>query len=76
MLVPTRCGPDNQDRFRLSSATPATAVVQNKMTSPLLYLSSSLNMADPNVKMACIPSVSSSTLSAGEWPPVNVDVSF
>ena len=42
----------------------------------LLYLSSPLNMADPNVKMACIPSVSSSTLSAGEWPPANVDVSF
>ena len=42
----------------------------------LLYLSSALNMADTNVKIACIPSVSSSTLSAGEWPPANVDVSF
>ena len=42
----------------------------------LLRLSSALNMSDPNVKIACIPSVSSSVLSAGEWPPANVDVSI
>ena len=41
----------------------------------LLQLSSALNMTDLNVKIACIPSVSSFVLSAGEWPPANVDVS-
>ena len=47
----------------------------NRNDIALLQLSSALNMSDPNVKIACIPSVSSSTLSSGEWPPANVDVS-
>ena len=41
----------------------------------LLRLTNPLNMDDPNVKIACIPFVSSSTLLSGEWPPANVDVS-
>ena len=57
-----------------SHSSYSSSTKQNDIA--LLYLSSSLNMADPNVKIACIPSVSSGTLSAGEWPPVNVDVSF
>ena len=50
-----------------------SATKQNDIA--LLQLSSALNTSDPNVKIACIPSVSSSVLSAGEWPPANVDVS-
>ena len=50
-----------------------SATKQNDIA--LLQLSSALNTSDPNVKMACIPSVSSSVLSAGAWPPANVDVS-
>lgn len=42
----------------------------------LLHLSSALNIADPNVKIARIPSVSSSTLPTGEWPPANIDVTL
>ena len=41
----------------------------------LLQLSSSLNLASPSVSVICIPSVSSATLSAGEWPPAGTTVS-
>lgn len=53
---------------------PSYSSSTNRNDIALLQLSSALNMADPNVKIACIPSVSSSVLSAGEWPPANVDV--
>ncbi|CAF2730570.1 unnamed protein product [Rotaria sp. Silwood2] len=32
-------------------------------------------MTDPSVSTICLPSVSSITLSAGEWPPVGITVS-
>lgn len=41
----------------------------------LLYLSSALNMSNPNVAIACIPNADPSTLSSEEWPQSNVDVS-
>jgi secreted trypsin-like serine protease len=34
----------------------------------LLQLTSPLNMDDPAVRPICLPSVSSTTLAAGEWP--------
>jgi secreted trypsin-like serine protease len=41
----------------------------------LLQLASPLSLNDPYVSAICLPSVSSSTLSAGEWPPVGTSVS-
>jgi len=41
----------------------------------LLQLASPLIMSDPYVSAICLPSVSSSTLSAGEWPSANTTVS-
>ena len=41
----------------------------------LLRLASALNMSDPYVSAICLPSVSSSTLAAGEWPTVATTVS-
>ena len=41
----------------------------------LLQLSSALNMNDINVRIACIPAVNSSVLSAGEWPRADLNVS-
>jgi hypothetical protein len=41
----------------------------------MLKLSSPLTMTDPFVSQICLPSVSASTLAAGEWPPVNTSVS-
>jgi secreted trypsin-like serine protease len=41
----------------------------------LLKLSSPLNMSDPAVSSICLPSVDSTTLAAGEWPPANTSVS-
>ena len=41
----------------------------------LLQISPPLNMDDPNIDVICIPSVSSATLSAGEWPPIGATVS-
>ncbi|CAF0894687.1 unnamed protein product [Rotaria sp. Silwood1] len=40
----------------------------------LLLLSTPLNMTDPAVSTICLPSVSSATLSAGEWPPAGTTV--
>ncbi|CAF4078239.1 unnamed protein product [Rotaria sp. Silwood2] len=34
----------------------------------LLQLSTPLNMTDPSVSAICLPSISSTTLSTGEWP--------
>jgi len=42
----------------------------------LLELDSPLTMSDPNISPICIPSVSSATLSAGEWPPAGTTVSI
>jgi secreted trypsin-like serine protease len=41
----------------------------------LLRLASPLIMSDPAVSALCLPTVSSTTLSAGEWPPANTTVS-
>jgi secreted trypsin-like serine protease len=41
----------------------------------LLQLASPLSMSDPDVSTICLPTVSSATLSAGEWPPVGTSVS-
>ncbi len=41
----------------------------------LLRLSSPLSMNDSSIGVICIPSVTSATLSAGEWPPVGTTVS-
>jgi secreted trypsin-like serine protease len=41
----------------------------------LLQLASPLTMSDPNVSPICVPSVSSTTLSAGEWPVAGTVVS-
>ena len=40
----------------------------------LLQLTSPLSMSDSYVSSICLPSVSSSTLSAGEWPPAGTSV--
>jgi secreted trypsin-like serine protease len=40
----------------------------------LIKLSSPLDMTDPDVSSICLPSVSSTTLAAGEWPPANTTV--
>ena len=58
------------------TAHPSYSSTTKQNDLALLQLSSALNMADPNVQIACIPSVSSSILSAGEWPPANVDVIY
>jgi secreted trypsin-like serine protease len=42
----------------------------------LLQLASPLSMSDPYVSAICLPSVSASTLLAGEWPPVGTSVSY
>jgi len=42
----------------------------------LLRLASPLIMSDPNFSPICIPSVSSATLSAGEWPPAGTTVNI
>lgn len=42
----------------------------------LLELKSPLDMSDPYVGTVCLPSVSQSTLSDGEWPPVGTTVSI
>jgi secreted trypsin-like serine protease len=41
----------------------------------LLQLANPLSMSDPYVSTICLPTVSSATLSAGEWPAVNTSVS-
>ena len=41
----------------------------------LIQVSSAFTMSDPNVKILCMPSVSSATLAAGEWPPAGLYVS-
>ena len=41
----------------------------------LLQLASPLSMSDPYVSRICVPSVSSTTLASGEWPPVGTYVS-
>ena len=41
----------------------------------LVRLASPLSMSDPFVSTICLPTVNSTTLSAGEWPPVNTAVS-
>jgi secreted trypsin-like serine protease len=41
----------------------------------LLKLATPLSLSDPAVSTICLPSISSATLSAGEWPPVNTSVS-
>jgi secreted trypsin-like serine protease len=41
----------------------------------LLQLASPLIMSDPYVSAICLPSISSSILSAGEWPAANTTVS-
>ncbi len=41
----------------------------------LLQLSSPLTMNDSNIGVICIPSVTSVTLSAGEWPAPGITVS-
>jgi secreted trypsin-like serine protease len=41
----------------------------------LLQLSYPLNMNDLNIGVICIPSVSSATLAAGEWPSIGTSVS-
>lgn len=41
----------------------------------LLKLKSPLDLSDPNVSAICLPSVSKSTLSAGEWPSFGTTVS-
>jgi secreted trypsin-like serine protease len=41
----------------------------------LVKLSSPLSMSDPYVSQICLPSISSATLAAGEWPPVGTSVS-
>jgi len=41
----------------------------------LIKLATPLTMSDPSIAKICLPSVSSSTLSAGEWPPANTSVS-
>jgi secreted trypsin-like serine protease len=41
----------------------------------LLQLASPLSLNDPYVSAICLPSVSSSTLSTGEWPPFGTTVS-
>ncbi|CAF3924826.1 unnamed protein product [Rotaria sp. Silwood2] len=40
----------------------------------LLKLASPLNMSNPYVSSICLPSVSQTTLSAGEWPSVGTNV--
>ncbi|CAF2156252.1 unnamed protein product [Rotaria magnacalcarata] len=40
----------------------------------LLQLSSPLDMTDPGISVICIPLVSASTLSAGEWPSAGTTV--
>ena len=44
----------------------------------LLQLASTLSITDPYVSTICLPSINSSTLSAGEWPPAgtSVNISF
>jgi secreted trypsin-like serine protease len=42
----------------------------------LLQLTTPLTMSDPYVSAICLPSVSSSILAAGEWPPVGTSVSY
>jgi secreted trypsin-like serine protease len=42
----------------------------------LLRLAFPLNMDDSTVSSICLPSVSSSTLAAGEWPPPKTTVSI
>ena len=41
----------------------------------LLQLSTPLSMTDSSVNVACLPSVSETTLTAGEWPSANTSVS-
>lgn len=41
----------------------------------LLELDTPLNMTDSNVRIACLPSVSSSIYTSGEWPSANQYVS-
>lgn len=40
----------------------------------LLLLSTPLNMTDPGVGTICLPSVNSTILAAGEWPPAETGV--
>ena len=42
----------------------------------LLKLTNPLSMSDSNVRTICLPTVSSATLAAGEWPPVGTSVSY
>jgi secreted trypsin-like serine protease len=42
----------------------------------LIKLATPLTMSDPSIATICLPSVSSATLSAGEWPAVNTSVSY
>jgi secreted trypsin-like serine protease len=41
----------------------------------LLQLASPLSMSDSHVSQICLPSISSATLAAGEWPPAGTSVS-
>lgn len=41
----------------------------------LLHLSTPLNLTDPHVSVICLPSISSSVLSNGEWPSARTTVS-
>ena len=41
----------------------------------MIRLASPFSMSDPFVSAICLPTVSSTTLSAGEWPAVNTSVS-
>ncbi|CAF3826325.1 unnamed protein product [Rotaria sordida] len=70
-----RYGFSSQSRSVLAS-TPHPSYSSSTYVNDiaLLQLSTPLNMADPAVSAICLPSISSATLSAGEWPPAGTTV--
>ena len=54
---------------------PQYSSVTKQNDIALLQLASPLNMLDPNVKIICMPNISSTVLNAGEWPPAGLYVS-
>jgi secreted trypsin-like serine protease len=70
-------------RFSGQSRVASSVIVHSSYNSStktddiaLIRLSTPLTMSSSTVKPICIPSVSSSTLSAGEWPSAGLYVSY
>ena len=71
-------------RFRGSQNRSASQMIlhprYNKVTFEndiaLVRLTSPLSMSDPSVSPICLPSVNSSVLAVGEWPPADISVSL